>query len=279
MGTMATAWCQEKTVKSWQDLMAALHDLNTIPHRPDEGGHLRSPYVFRGMDDASWHLDTSLQRLPRTAPTPTKVVERALLRSFRKYASAGTFDKQSEWYILAVAQHNGLPTRCLDWSFSPLVAAHFACGDKNYKSKSGVIWCVHAGHLREVNSLALKSLKGLAWVYDTRLLEQSFPNLNAWDISSPDDLMLLWEPPSLDQRIASQAGLLSVMNGECRSHDAFLQKHCQQYPDLVKRIVIDAEMKSGARDMLDQNNISERTMFPGLPGLCDWLRRYYGTAW
>ena len=31
--------------------------------------------------------------------------------------------------------------------------------------------------------------------------------------------------------------------------------------------------------MLDQNNISERTLYPDLPGLCSWLKRYYGEAW
>jgi hypothetical protein len=91
--------------------------------------------------------------------------------------------------------------------------------------------------------------------------------------------MLLWEPPSLDQRIASQSGLLSIMNSGTASHTEFLEKHSQVYPDLVLRIVIDASLKPDLRDMLDQNNISERSLFPGLPGLCDWLKRYYGTSW
>jgi hypothetical protein len=91
--------------------------------------------------------------------------------------------------------------------------------------------------------------------------------------------MLLWEPPSLDQRIANQAGLLSLMNGPHVSQEEFLRRHADVLPNLVVRIVIDRSAKSEIRDMLDQNNLSERTLFPGLPGLCSWLKRYYGKAW
>src|SRR5690242_20869687 len=105
-------------VSSWLELMTELHSRKLVQFRADEGNHLRSPYVFRGVDVATWGLETSLQRLPKTPTAQPKIVERSLLRSFRKYASAGVFDKQSEWYILAVAQHNGLPTRCLDWTTS-----------------------------------------------------------------------------------------------------------------------------------------------------------------
>jgi len=274
---------QQIDVSSWLELVSELHSRKIVQHRPYEADHLRSPYVFRGMDVATWNLATSLERLSKTGTTRSKVVEQALVRSFRKYASAGEFDQRSEWYVLAVAQHNGLPTRCLDWTASPLVAAHFACGDEKYKNDSGAIWCLHAGILRDINQqsnpMATK-LHGIAWVYDTRLLETDFKDLTAFDGASSDgELMLLWEPPSLDQRIANQSGILSITNTETSSHTAFLQKHCGNYPDLLLRIVLSAKMKSEARDMLDQNNITERSLFPGLPGLCSWLKRYYGSAW
>ena len=97
--------------------------------------------------------------------------------------------------------------------------------------------------------------------------------------SNEGDLLLLWEPPSLDNRIANQAGMFTILNSLEGSQDDFIQKHITKYPDLVHKIIIKSSMKTHARDMLDQNNISERTLFPGLPGLCDWLKRYYGTAW
>ena len=44
------------------------------------------------------------------------------------------------------------------------------------------------------------------------------------------------------------------------------------------RIIVAGAAKPEIRDMLDQNNLTERMLFPGLPGLCDWLRRDDGPA-
>jgi hypothetical protein len=271
----------EIRVSSWTQLLSELHARKLVQLREEEGDHIRSPYVFRGMDVATWELATSLQRLSRKPSTSISLIERSLIRSFRKYANAGAFDEKSEWYVLAVAQHNGLPTRVLDWTNSPLVAAHFACGDERYKNEDGVVWCLHAGILRTINERnnpGVGSLRGISWVYDTRLLEKNFADLAALDSSrSGGPLMLLWEPPSLDARIANQSGLLSIMNDPAESQNEFLCTHPN--PDLLLRIVVEASAKSEIRDMLDQNGISERTIYPGLPGLCSWLRRYYGKAW
>ncbi|MEM7454750.1 MAG: FRG domain-containing protein [Planctomycetota bacterium] len=262
--------------------MAVLHDQSIMPLRPNEGRHLRSPYVFRGMDNADWGLESSFARIHGRRKIIHKKLENSMIRSFRKFADAGTFDQKSEWYVQAVAQHNGMPTRCLDWSASQLVAIHFACGDEQQKSQDGAIWCLHSGRLRDANRISNTSATSLqgSWVYDTRILEHHFGGLDDFDNTNADgEMLILWEPPSLDSRIANQMGLLSVMNDPIASQEAFLAHHCPTFPDLLVRIIIDASMKSEARDKLDQNNISERTMFPGLPGLCSWLKRYYGEAW
>lgn len=65
-------------------------------------------------------------------------------------------------------------------------------------------------------------------------------------------------------------GLFSLMPDAAARLDHWLQGH----PRLVRRIVIPAELKWEVRDKLDQANISERVLFPGLDGLSAWLKRY-----
>jgi hypothetical protein len=266
------------------ELLDALHGEHIIPKQHDQGGHYRAPYVFRGMSDSEWPLMTSLERLK----SPPRVVEPALLRSFRKYAPRGTFSRNSEWEALSVAQHNGLPTRLLDWSVSPLIAAHFATAERQHFNKDGVIWCVDVVKLRdEVLPPAIADLiKNKAAVFDVAMLEQVYPTLADFDATQLNNdkdnpilpACIFFEPPSLDARIANQQGILSAMNGADFSHQQYMEHLEALHPGVVQRIIIDKGAKGQIRDMLDQNNIHERMLMPGLPGLCDWLRRYYGPA-
>ena len=48
-----------------------------------------------------------------------------------------------------------------------------------------------------------------------------------------------------------------------------------RHPELVYRIVVPAALKWEARDKLDQANITERVLFPGLDGLSRVLKQIY----
>ncbi len=69
-----------------------------------------------------------------------------------------------------------------------------------------------------------------------------------------------------------QFSLLSMMSGATESLEAWLERH----PDLCQKLILPAKIKWEIRDKLDQANINERLLYPGLDGLCQWLMRYYG---
>lgn len=253
-------------VHSWGELMEALYDLPRNRH-----GRHRSNFVYRGVADSSWHLDTSLSRLGGDF----EMLERPLLRSFRKYAEPGALLKEGVWIELAIAQHHGLPTRLLDWTISPRVAAHFAT-EKHYERDSA-IWCVDisAVHRMLPASLGEKLISEYAFLFSVEMLDQleDSQTLESFDkLAAADDFAVFFEPPSLDARIVNQAAILSAMPGPGLDLTEFLICH----PDVYKRILIPADLKWEVRDKLDQDSVNERTLFPGLDGLCDWLKRYYG---
>src|SRR5512139_1701949 len=140
----------EVRVDSWNELQEALYESSW--HEPL--GRFRSEFAFRGMPDAREPLVTTLMRLGGAY----KTVEGPLLRAFRKYAPRSAVPGDSVWNWLAVAAHHGLPTRLLDWTYSPFVALHFATDDPGQFDRDGVIWCAHYAGAREHLPAALRRI-------------------------------------------------------------------------------------------------------------------------
>ncbi len=237
-----------------------------------EISRFRSPYAFRGISLAARsNLTTGLQRLGGD----TAATERHLLRNFRKYASLDREVRQSDspWEWLALAQHHGLPTRLLDWTYSPFIALHFATQELSWMNEDAVVWCVNFEGAHRLLPRTLHDLLNLEGsnVFTVDMLRMAAADLPAFDALSLEPLALFFEPPSLDDRIVNQFALFSLMSNP----EALFSDWLSGHPDLGFRVIIPAELKWEIRDKLDQANITERVLFPGLDGLSRWLIRHY----
>lgn len=228
----------------------------------------RPSFAFRGLPDEAYSLNTSLMRMGGNYAA----IEGHLLRNFKKYALRNVVDRDSFWYWLAVAQHHGLPTRLMDWTFSPYVALHFVTADTNQYDRDGIIWCLDYKKVHQQLPASLHSLleEEGADVFTVDMLSH-IRSLPTFDRVANDPFALFFEPPSIDDRIVNQYALFSVISNPTISLASWLEHR----PDLYRKVSVASELKWEIRDKLDQANINERVLFPGLDGLSRWLNRQY----
>jgi hypothetical protein len=252
-------------VESWAELHAALFDDAWQPAL----GRFRSDYAFRGQGDAGAGLPTSLMRLGGDY----EAREADLLRNFRKYAGLQAVPVDSTWNWLSVARHHGLPTRLLDWSFSPYVALHFATAQHGLYDRDAAIWCVNfnAAHTRLPACLReLLEAEG-SGVFTVEMLGEAAPSLAEFDAVAEAPFAVFFEPPALDARLVNQFALFSLLSDPRLRFDDWLLGQ----PVCYRRLIVPAALKWEIRDKLDMANVTERVLFPGLDGLSRWLARHY----
>lgn len=254
-------------VSSWNELQDRLFKGAWQP----ELQRFRSPYAFRGVSRTAGGLETSLSRLGGNFAA----MERHLLRNFRKYASRSVVERDSVWNWLALAKHHGLPTRLLDWSFSPYVALHFATDNVEQFDLDGMIWAVNYKRVHDhlPQALTAELEREGSDVFTVDMLSQVAGTMDVFDQLDSETFVVFFEPPSLDERIINQYALFSLMS----SATARLSEWLEDHPEICRQIVIPAELKWEVRDKLDQANITERVLFPGLDGLSSWLKRQYSS--
>lgn len=284
------------------------------PDEPDPvTGRRRDSGVYRGVGDSRWPMLTSLDRLGGVHPPHTKCgLEEHVLRNFIRYARPYVrTEATNAWELLATAQHHGVPTRLLDWTYSPMVAAHFATlgrreasappaerpdrvADRVAQDRTAAKPAdeggaaqgeapARAGTDRAIWRLDWQRVHRAFGLPELAMLTEDLDHLRGEACFTPWRLMAhaadvapfacLFEPPTLDARIAAQSGVFTLTSDAGHAFDEFLDAH--GIADALTCFVIEAGDVERVRDQLDLATIDERRLFPDLDGVATRLRRYY----
>lgn len=258
----------EFKANSWIDLQEFIFN-----EKDQNIDRFRSNYVYRGIPNKEWELLTSIQRIG-TIPSN---MEKHLMRNFKRYSANEILSANYNiWDWIALAQHHGLPTRLLDWTFSPNVALHFMTEDISTFDKDGALWLVDfnlsKNFLPNILQKELGEEGSFTFTSDqlNKIIGATITNINKFK-EQESDALVFFEPLSINSRIINQYALFSFMTNPDTNIESWLSSH----PSLYKKIIVPSSLKWEIRDKLDQANITERIIYPGLDGISKWLKRWY----
>ena len=234
----------------------------------------RSSYLYRGMPDTSFKMETSLRR---NCKHLQKTLEPAILENFAKYAVIGEPTiAQSVWRQMILGQHYGLPTRLLDWTHSALVGLHFAVSEKDMELMDDhdcMVWRIDMGEMYSLLPDKYQAVvnRNQSTIFSVDMLGDITGKLEQYDEDMGNKAMIIIEPPSINSRIVNQYSFFSLVPMEMDDVEEYLDRCTEN----TVKYVIAKELRWRVRDMLDQLNMSERIVYPGLDGLSRWIARHY----
>lgn len=241
-------------------------------------GRGHPPRVFRGMRNEHHALLTSLDRLGMEEsgkPHRGTMFEKDLLAAFiRRSRSHLPQRPENPWEYRALAQHYGLPTRLLDWTFSPLVALWFAVKEAPGEASAGArpdaaVWALDWVEMH----------RRFGWEthpYDAEaLLHRLGGGQQDWGATSPaaDPFAALFLPPAMDGRISAQSGAFTVASETGLSFDEFLRASGMGH--VLRKVTIAQDARRDLLAELDGLGVHEESLFPGLDGVARSIRARY----
>lgn len=212
----------EKSIESFEDLHKAIQTYG------------KRVVVFRGVKSINYELIPKVGRYAKFTSTNIQKKEREILHYFKDRALP--FLKRipnNNWEWLAIAQHHGLPTRLLDWTRNPLVAAYFAV-EEQYEGDS-IIYV-----FRNNKYIGLKK------------------NPEPYKVDEVGRFI----PPHLTQRIIAQSGIFTIHPEPKKPFKSVS----------IDKLIIKHEFRKKLKRILYQYGIHRYSLFPDLDGLAKFIQ-------
>lgn len=206
-------------------------------------GQRREEWIFRGQSKKYSKLVPSVGRPDLQVRDEVATYER-----FKKALPHFGTSLKDDWELLALAQHHGLPTRLLDWTYNPLTALFFAC-EGEQEDEDGIVYALKTGNGAQTKEPTsnVAAYKESDNIY--------FPEFARRYISK-----------DLSSRLVAQEGLFVW----------FLQPekslHSQMSPTWeLKEIPISGSEKRKLKTSLDRVGTTYARLFPDLDGIAKTL--------
>ncbi len=224
-------------------------------------------WAFRGQENSGWPIFSSLSRYFQSFDVHRKAwafQEERALRIFRRKAQLYLNlvpDVHDAFQWLALMQHHGTPTRLIDFTWSPYVAAYFAL--KN-STEEAAVWAIFPPLIDHSDAQEIRKGEIIntqkMWIRERGHYEKYF-------LPGKKPFVITGGPEVMNQRLTAQSGTFAVPGVIDESLESVLADY-PRHDELIVKFVLDTTnlRKEAMRDLY-LSNIRETTLFPDLDGM------------
>ena len=221
-------------------------------------------WAFRGEQHAEWPLYSALSRYLQTFyidkrawPEQEERILRIFKRKGHQYTTqAPEADDDFQW--LALMQHHGAPTRLIDFTWSPYVAAFFAL---ERAGGDAAVWALNPARIQSRRQPKPP-------LYDPRIKG----NFKKYYLKGTKRIIWVGEPMTMNRRLIAQSGTFALAGVLDEPLEEILQQHSDPENTMVKFILPAKAIRETGMRELYRMNITWSTLFPDLDGLARSLR-------